>query len=71
MGQQLWLLQVIMFLNKSWKLPKKLDKKIPDDFSLIVFDDKIENELYNFPLTKIIQSVLLICKNAATIMLVD
>jgi len=52
-------------------LPKKLDKKIPDDFSLIVFDDKIENELYNFPLTKIIQSVLLICKNAATIMLVD
>jgi len=50
------------------KTAKKLNKKIPDDLSIIAFDDNIENELYETPITTIKQPVVLIGKNAAIMM---
>ncbi|SHH54884.1 LacI family DNA-binding transcriptional regulator [Thermosipho atlanticus] len=51
------------------KAAKRYNRKIPSDLSLIAFDDNIENELYEVPITTIKQPVLLIGKNAATIMM--
>ncbi len=48
---------------------RKLNKTIPEDLSIIAFDDNIENELYEAPITTIKQPVTLIGKNAAIMLI--
>ncbi|MBO8140402.1 MAG: LacI family DNA-binding transcriptional regulator [Thermosipho sp. (in: Bacteria)] len=51
------------------KATREFNKKIPKDISLIAFDDNIENQIYDPPLTTIKQPVLSLGKNAATIII--
>ena len=51
------------------KAAKRMRKMIPNDFSLITFDDLLENEFMNPPLTAVKQPVREIGKMAATLLL--
>lgn len=51
------------------KNARRLGRKIPNDFSLIAFDDLLENELMSPALTTIKQPVMEIGKMAATLLL--